>query len=78
MEEEITKKALEAYVNVYEQGDLTGSQEQQLCLIIGELSYKINDMKNALEFLFKAKNIPDGAPLLKTQAEDRIFEIRGL
>jgi uncharacterized protein (DUF2225 family) len=78
MEEELTKKALEAYIGVYEQGDLTGSQEQQLCLIIGELSYKINDMKNALEFLFKAKNITDGAPLLKTQAEDRIFEIRGL
>jgi uncharacterized protein (DUF2225 family) len=78
MANEYTRKALEAYVSVYEKGDLTGGQEQQLCMIIGELSYKTNDMKNAIDFLFKAKNNESGAPLLKKRAEDRIFEIRGI
>lgn len=78
MEDVSVSKALESYIAVYEKGDMTGNVEQQLCLILGELYYRTNDQKNALEFLFKAKNAPNGAPLVKSRAEDRIFEIRGV
>lgn len=78
MADEYTGKALQAYIDIYEKGDITGNMEQQLCLIIGELSYKRNDMKNAIDFLFKAKNSLGGVPYIKTKAEDRIFEIRGV
>jgi uncharacterized protein (DUF2225 family) len=78
MEEQYARKALETYIGIYENEDVTGSLEQQLCLIIGELSYKAGDMKNAINFLFKAKNAEGGAPYMKKLAEDRIFKIRGI
>ena len=78
MEDECAKKALQTYIDVYENEDMTGSLEQQLCLIIGELSYKAGEMKNAINFLFKAKNAEGGAPYIKKRAEDRIYEIRGI
>lgn len=78
MEDECARKALDTYIDVYENEDMTGSLEQQLCLIIGELSYKAGDMKNAINFLFKAKNAEGGAPYIKKRAEDRIYEIRGI
>jgi hypothetical protein len=53
-------------------------QEQQLCIIIGELYLKLGDLKNAKDFFFKAKTNRGGTPLLKTQAENRLLDIRDL
>lgn len=78
MEDESAKKALEAYLRVYEKGGLMGSQQQQICLIIGELSYKTNDLENAINYFLKAKNMLLGASFLKTQAQKRINDIRSL
>jgi uncharacterized protein (DUF2225 family) len=76
MEEETSRRALEAYMDVYQNVDISASLDQQLCLIVGELHLKLNDLANAKSFFFKAKANRDGTPLLKDQAESRIMDIR--
>jgi uncharacterized protein len=76
MEEKTAKRALDAYTYFYINEETDPSQDQQLCIIIGELSLKLNDLKNARDYFFKVKNNRDGTPLLKNQAENRILDIR--
>lgn len=76
MEEETAKKALEAYMYVYQNEEIPESLDQQLCLIIGELYLKLNDLKNAKDFFFKARTNRAGTPLLRNQAENRLMDIR--
>jgi len=78
MEDQTVKKALDAYMYVYENIEIEPNQEQQLCIIMGELSLKRNDIKNAKNFFFKAKMDRNGTPLLKRQAENRISDIRDI
>lgn len=78
MEEQTTILALEAYLNVYLNEEITSASDQQLCLVIGELYLKTRDFKNAKDFFLKAKLNRDGAPLLKNQAENRILDIRAM
>lgn len=76
MEEMTTKRALDAYMYVYENIEIPPNQEQQLCMVIGELCLKSNDLKSAQDFFFKARNSAEGTPLLKNKAQDRILDIR--
>lgn len=76
MELKMTKQAFDAYYSAYQNLELEQSLDQQLCLIIGELAYKLGDYKNARTFLFKAKTNKTGSPVLKRQAENRIEDIR--
>ena len=76
MEEVTAKRALDAYLYVYQNMEVAANQDQQICLIIGELYLKLSDNKNARDFFLKAKNNRNGAPLLKSQAENRIMDIR--
>lgn len=78
MENSTVKRALDAYMYVYLNLEIPPNQEQQLCLVIGELYFKQNDYKNAKDYFFKAKINRTGAPHLKRHAEDRIDDIRTL
>lgn len=78
MEEQTAKRALDSYMYIYLNEKSTPAMDQQLCIIIGELNLKVNDLKNARDFFFKAKTNKEGTPLLKMQAENRLADIRGM
>ncbi len=76
MAETTERKALEAYMYAYENVEIPPKQDQQLCVTIGELYFKLGDIKNAAAFFYKAKMNKSGSPALKQHAEDRIYDIR--
>lgn len=76
MELETSRRALDAYMHIYINEESTPEMDQQLCLIMGELYLKLGDTKQARDFFFKAKTNRLGAQVLKTQAENRLGEIR--
>jgi uncharacterized protein (DUF2225 family)/CRP-like cAMP-binding protein len=76
LEQVTARRALDAYMKVYLNGDAAPELDQQLCLVIGELYLKMKDFKNARDFFFKAKTNRSGTPLLKNQAENRLLAIR--
>jgi uncharacterized protein len=76
MEEKTAQRALDAYLYIYLNEQSEPAQDQQLCIIIGELYLKLNDLRNAREYFFKAKTNRGGTPLLKNHAENRILAIR--
>jgi len=76
MEKMTAQKALDAYSYVYLNMDIAGSQDQQICILLGELSLKLGNFKGAKENFFKAKMNKKGTPLMQRHADDRIFDIR--
>jgi uncharacterized protein (DUF2225 family) len=76
MEAHTAKQALDAYMYVYQNIEIPANQDQQLCLIIGELCLSLGRVKEAKDFFFKAKINRAGAPLLKRQAENRLWDLR--
>lgn len=76
MAEKTEQKALDAYMYAYQNVQIPPNQDQQLCVIIGEIYLKLGDRKNAADFFFKAKLNKAGSPALKKHAEDRIYDIR--
>ncbi|MEL4106987.1 DUF2225 domain-containing protein [Oscillospiraceae bacterium WX1] len=76
MENATAAKALENYLYAYEKLGISPNQEQQVCILLGELYLKQNDLKNAIAFFSKAKANTHGTPVLKNHAEKRIYEIR--
>lgn len=76
MEKLTAKKALDNYLYTYSKISVTPAQEQQYCILIGELYLKQNDLKNALTFFNKAKTMTDTNRVLKNHAENRAYEIR--
>lgn len=67
--------ALDAYLNVYEKVSVTPAQEQQLCLMLGEINLKMGETETAKNFFFKAKTNREGNPVYRDQADNRLFEI---
>lgn len=78
MEKETASRALDAYMRYYLNEKCDPGQDQQLCLIIGELYLKGNGIKDAREFFFKAKTIRGGAPTLRDHAENRLAYIKAM
>ncbi|NLT12941.1 MAG: DUF2225 domain-containing protein [Clostridiales bacterium] len=76
MENQTVVKALENYLYAYEQIGIPDAQEQQICVLIGELYFKLGDLKNAASFFFKAKTSHSGTPVLKNHADNRVYDIR--
>jgi uncharacterized protein (DUF2225 family) len=74
MENRTSLKALENYLYAYARIGIPPSQEQQICILIGELYLKQNDLKNAIGFFNRARS--GGSPVLQKHAEDRCYEIR--
>jgi uncharacterized protein (DUF2225 family) len=78
MEEKTAKQALDAYLHAYENMDLNKDQFYQLCVTIGNLSIALDDFNMAKNFFFRVKTSRDCAPVLKRQAEDRLYAIHEL
>jgi len=70
------QKALQAYLKVYTTVHLEKKAEQSVCLIIGELSYKLGDETNAKKFLFMVKTCKEGNAALEALADDRLVEMK--
>ncbi len=78
MEEKTARQALDAYLYVYEHVEVSPNQDQQLCIVIGELCLKVNDLKRAQDFFFKANGSAVSTPMLKNHAQNRILDIRAM
>ena len=76
MELVTAQKALDEYLYVYMNERNTPEQDQQLCVILGELYIKQGDLRNARDYYFKAKTNRQGSQVLKMQAEDRLAAIK--
>lgn len=76
METQTAQKALENYLYAYEKTGISPAQEQQICILIGELYFKQGDLKNAIAFFSKARSSKNSSPVLKSHAESRIYDIR--
>jgi len=70
------KKALEAYNTVYERYNLSKKVEQSVCLIVGELNYKLENIEEAKKFFFIAKSNEGGDTDVEYLADDRLSEIK--
>ncbi len=76
MADQTAQKSLDAYLYAYMHLDVSDKEDQQLCIIIGELSLRLNDLKTAKNYFYKAKTEKTGSPSLKRQAENRLMDIR--
>ena len=76
MAEQLAKLTLDAHLQVYQSTTLTTSQEQQIQLLLAELSLRLGDLRGARQFFFKVKSDRSCPATLKTHAEDRIAAIR--
>ena len=81
-DEEMAKNAsmtaLENYHNAFYNSklDISAEEEQQCCMILGELFLQKGDVKEAAKHYHKAINRGSGSPALNQQAQDRLFDIR--
>ena len=78
MENYAAQNAKDAYLDAYQNSDISAEAMQQISLTIAELSLKLNDISTAKKFFFQAKGVRPGKPLLTQQADDRLNEIRQL
>ena len=76
MEQYAIKQALAAYLKVYSEVNLDPKSAQRVCMIIGELSNKADDMVNAKKFFFEAKINKQGFVWISDMAEDRLNELK--
>lgn len=76
MEREALENALKYYNDSYMELDLAPEQDQQVCMIIGEINFKLHNIDEAKQYYFRAKMNKEGIPALRRQAEDRLQEIK--
>ena len=78
MESEMSSRALTALTGTYQSERLTPKQEQQVCVLIGELYLKQKDLKNSMNYFNKARTSGEKTGVLQRHAEDRIYDIRAM
>ena len=78
METKLTKQALEKYLEAYSKLALSTDQEQQLCMIIGELNFKLGNIKDAKTYYYNTKMNRMVSMALRKRAETRFEEIKEL
>jgi uncharacterized protein (DUF2225 family)/CRP-like cAMP-binding protein len=76
METQTVQRALDAFLYVYQHIKIQPNIEQQICLIIGELLLKQNELQKAKDFFFKARTNHAGGRMLHQHAENRMLYIR--
>ena len=72
------EQTCKAYLYVYEKTAISPNQMQQLQLLIGELSFKLKDYHSAKHFLYLAKVYEPNKPYLRSQADERLEDIKAL
>jgi len=78
MERYAMEQALKSYLKAYTTTTLDKKTDQAICMIAGELSYKLGDENEGKKLLFSAKTNREGAALISNLAEDRLMEIKAL
>ncbi len=76
LESRTARQALDTYMFIYQNLEIPVEQEQQLCMVIAELSAKMGETRQAKDFFFKIKINRSAAPLLRRQAESRLYDLR--
>lgn len=76
MEMELTKQALEKYLKAYSELEFSPDQEQQLCMIIGELFYKLGNITEAKNFYYNAKINKQASVAMRRRADYRLDAIK--
>ena len=76
MEAFALEKAHKAYISVFENTEVNPGAAQQICIIIGELSLRVNDLASAKTYYTKARMHRQGGQVMIKMAEDGIDEIR--
>lgn len=71
-----SQKSLECYLDTYLHTRSTSTeQDSRLCLLLGELNFRLYNYEEALKFYRKAINRKNGSPNINRQAEDRINDV---
>lgn len=70
------EKAHECYITVFKETEMSQDASQQTCVIIGELSLRLDDFDNAKTFFLNARMNRSGSAALIKQAEDGIEEVK--
>ena len=78
MEAASARRALEAFRDAYEKERLAPKQEQQACVLIGELYLKQNALKDAVTYFSKVRENAEKTSALRRHAENRIYDIRAM
>jgi len=76
MEKMAIRTAYEQYMKAYETVEIPEASMQSICYIIGDLAYRMEDIRTAKKFFYSARTNRDGGALIRSQAEDRLNEIR--
>ena len=76
MEMDLTKQALEKYLKAYSELELSSDQEQQVCMIIGELYFKLGNISEAKNFYYNAKMNNEVSAVMRRRAESRLDTIK--
>jgi len=76
MEKMATRTAYEQYIAAYESVDIPAASMQSICYIIGDLSFRAEDIRTAKKFYYAARTNRDGGALIRNHAEDRLNELR--
>ncbi len=72
------EQALKEYTYSYEHFNFSERVIQQICYLVGDLYYKLDDIDNARNYFFMVKTNRAGSKVLTRQAENRLDEIREL
>lgn len=71
-----SRSSLERYLDTFLNTRSTSAeQDSRLCLLLGELNFRLNNNEEALKFFRKAINRKNGSPNINRQAEDRINDV---
>ena len=71
-------ESLRLYLEAYSRCDISSRQIPRVLYIIGNLAYKLGDVRQARKFLFEAKTSRDAGSVLKGYADMRLDDVRAL
>jgi uncharacterized protein len=78
MELSLKKQALEKYLEAYSKVSLSTDQEQQVCMIIGELYFQLGNIRDAKTYYYNTKMNRQVSMALRKRAESRFEQIKEL
>ena len=76
MELKLKKQALDKYLEAYSKIALSTDQEQQICMIIGELYFQLGNIKDAKTYYYNTKMNRQVSMALRKRADSRFEEIK--
>jgi uncharacterized protein (DUF2225 family) len=71
-------ESLRLYLEAYMHCEISAKQMPRVNYIIGNLAFKLGDLRQARKFLFEAKTSRDAGSAMKELADQRLDEVRAL